>query len=229
MSAAAKPSPQQARALLGLGPDAAQDEIAQAFRAAAKLAHPDRPGGDAERFRQILEAYRALQAKPGLPATIPTTSDPGFIGYVEIGAMLALEGGEAEATLAYGRRGTAKIPIGARHGESLYVDGERITVRIVAEPAIQVRGDDVWISAKVDGRALLEGGRAIIVTPFGAKRLWISRAAADRRLVRLEGRGLPARGAYAAGSLFIRLVANADPAESPVRAQLKKFAAAWAA
>ena len=52
---------------------------------------------------------------------------------------------------------------------------------------------------------------------------------AERRLVRLEGQGLPARGDYPAGSLFIRLLPDTGEPESPARAQLKKFAAAWAA
>ena len=46
---------------------------------------------------------------------------------------------------------------------------------------------------------------------------------------RLEGQGLPSRGHYAAGSLYIRLIPDNGAPESPAREQLKKFAAAWAA
>ena len=52
---------------------------------------------------------------------------------------------------------------------------------------------------------------------------------AERRLVRLGGQGLPARGAHGQGSLFIRLVPDTGAPESAARAQLRRFAAAWAA
>ncbi len=52
----------RARALLGLAPGAEGEAVAAAFRAAVKAAHPDRPGGDAERLRQVIEAHRLLQS-----------------------------------------------------------------------------------------------------------------------------------------------------------------------
>ena len=47
--------------------------------------------------------------------------------------------------------------------------------------------------------------------------------------MRIEGQGLPARGAHGHGSLFIRLVPDSGAPESQARVQLRKFAAAWAA
>ncbi|MGH6957107.1 MAG: DnaJ C-terminal domain-containing protein, partial [Caulobacteraceae bacterium] len=102
-------------------------------------------------------------------------------------------------------------------------------VRIVSEPDAQVRGSDVWITAPVAASALARGGRVRVETLLGAKVLWISQRIAERRLVRLEGQGLPASQGRAAGSLYIRLAAETGLPESPARAQLRKFAAAWAA
>jgi curved DNA-binding protein len=228
-------SPDEARAILGLAPDASPHDVIGAFRAAAKQSHPDLPGGDAVRFREILSAYHLLQSLPRTaPATVasstPSPSVPrGFSAYAEISPMVALSGGEAEALLADGRRTRVVVPAGARHGEVISAGTEKIKLRIRAETAIQVRGSDLWISVEVPATLLDDGGRATVETPLGPKSLWVTGKIAERRLVRLESQGLPARGDYSAGSLFIRLIPDTGAPESPARAQLKKFAAAWAA
>jgi len=52
----------EALRILGLHPDATQDEIKQAFRKLAKQHHPD-VGGDKEHFKKINEAYNVLVNK----------------------------------------------------------------------------------------------------------------------------------------------------------------------
>jgi curved DNA-binding protein len=226
---AAKLTADQARAILGLAPDASPHAVIGAFRAAAKEAHPDRPGGDAAKFREVLEAYRLLQSLPRLPAVISLTDMPGAEPHVEIGPLTALFGGEAEAVLTDGRSVRARIPAGARHGETLSVGKARVKVWIAAEPAVQVRGGDLWVTAQVGAALLEQGGRVRVATPLGDKVLWISGKIAERGLVRLEGQGLPARGPHPQGSLFIRLIPDTGAPESAARTQLRKFAAAWAA
>jgi curved DNA-binding protein len=217
----------QARAILGLTSEASSQDVLAAFRASAKLAHPDRPGGDADRFRLVLEAYRLLQSTASLPAVIPDLYV--FEAYVEISPIVALQGGEADAVMEYGRRQRLRIPAGARHGDKLEFAGVRIQVRVSGDGAAQLRGSDLWVTAEVAAYVLDEGGRATLQTPLGERQVWISRTAAERRLIRLEGEGLPARGPHPQGSLFIRLAPDVGAPESPARAQLKKFAAAWAA
>ncbi|MDT7868308.1 MAG: DnaJ domain-containing protein [Candidatus Pacebacteria bacterium] len=46
--------------ILGVPENASEEEIKRAFRELAKKYHPDVPGGDAEKFKEILEAYRVL-------------------------------------------------------------------------------------------------------------------------------------------------------------------------
>ncbi len=48
-----------ARHLLGVGPQASRSEVERAFRRQARRAHPDL-GGDASRFRDLLEARTLL-------------------------------------------------------------------------------------------------------------------------------------------------------------------------
>jgi hypothetical protein len=47
-------------AALGVDAEAPHDEIAQAFRRLAKDLHPDRDGGDAERFKRLAAAWTVL-------------------------------------------------------------------------------------------------------------------------------------------------------------------------
>jgi curved DNA-binding protein len=226
---APEPTVERARALLGLAPDAAPGDVIGAFRAAVKQTHPDLTGGDASRFREILEAYRLLQALPRLPAVIPAASGDFLEAHVEIDPKTAIFGGEADATLTDGTRLRIRIPAGARHGERLSAGRETIAIRIRAGADMQVRGSDVWVTVEVAGFLLRDGGRATLRTPLGPKALWISGKIAERRLARLAGEGLPARGAHPQGSLFIRLTPDTGAPESPARAKLREFAAAWAA
>ncbi len=49
--------------ILGVPENADEETIKKAFRELAKKYHPDRPGGDAEKFKKIVEAYRVLSDK----------------------------------------------------------------------------------------------------------------------------------------------------------------------
>lgn len=219
----------QAYAVLGLEPGARPEVLIGAFREAAKRCHPDRPGGDADSFRRVLEAYRLLQSRPRLPAPAEPSAPPALTPYVEVSPLVALQGGQAEAVLDGGRRQTVRIPPGVRHGETLSVGGAFVKVRFLGDEVLQARGSDLWLTVPIPASVLSEGGRVTVETPLGAKVLWISRRVAERRLVRLEGQGLPQRDGHPQGHLFLRLAPDPAEPESAARAQLKKFAAAWAA
>ncbi|WP_214000650.1 DNA-J related domain-containing protein [Arsukibacterium sp.] len=53
-------SVEQAQQLLKLSPGCTLAELKKAYRSQALLVHPDRAHGDAERFRQIQQAYQCL-------------------------------------------------------------------------------------------------------------------------------------------------------------------------
>ncbi len=46
--------------ILGVGKGASDDDIKKAFRKLAHQYHPDKPGGDAEKFKEINQAYQVL-------------------------------------------------------------------------------------------------------------------------------------------------------------------------
>lgn len=225
-----------ARGVLGVGPNADQAAIRRAFREGAKRLHPDRSGGDAAKFREMLEAYRLLQdtgaaspirfppvvARPA--AAEPAAEKPLIVTLTPVEAMM---GGNPEAALPDGRRVRLTLPAGLRAGAKVRVDGHLFEVALKADGDMIVRGDDLWMTAKLATEVLEQGGRIALETPLGRRIVWITRKAAERRLLRLEGQGLPARGGHRQGHLFLRL--GPETTESRARTLLRKFAAAWAA
>ncbi len=227
-----------ARAVLGVGPFFTAGELRRAFREAAKQAHPDRAGGGAERFRQVVEAYHRLQvvqaggpgANLGERIVQPPAPRPPEPTELRVDPLVALRGGSADHTLGDGRRVRVKLPPGLRQGDTVRVGASDLTVTLTGTPEMLVRGDDLWISASVAPRLLTEGGRVAIETPIGRRIVWLTKKAGERKLVRLQGQGLPARGPHRQGHLFLRLApAKAGQADSAARTLLRRFAAAWAA
>lgn len=226
-----------AREILGVGPFYSASDLRRAFREAAKRAHPDRPGGDETHFHLVSAAYHRLQAAlPGergaAPDRVfqPPAPRPPEPAELTIDPRIALEGGETEHRCADGRHLRVKLPAGLRQGDPVRVDGKMLSVRLVGAPQLLVRGDDLWITAALPARVLEDGGRVAIDTPLGRRIVWLTKKAVERKLVRLAGQGLPARGHHAQGHLFLRLAAApAGATDSAARTLLRRFAAAWAA
>lgn len=220
-----------ARDALGVGPLAGPGEIRRAFREAAKRAHPDRPGGSAERFRQVVDAYHLLQ-QAGRPAERivqpPARWAPAETA-LSITPLTAMQGGAADHRLADGRSIRLTLPPGLRAGDTVRAGDVQLTVIVRGEADMLVRGDDLWLTVPVPPRTLAEGGRLALDTPLGRRIVWVTRKAGERGLVRLEGQGLPARGRHGQGHLFLRLSPMKSSTDSAARKLLRRFAAAWAA
>jgi curved DNA-binding protein len=222
---------QAARAILGVAPGADERELRAAYREAAKRAHPDRPGGDAALFRDVLTAYRLLQDAPVPQIRFPpAVTEPARVeqATLRIDTAMAFAGGALDLSVD-GRKLRLTLPAGLRADDKVRVGDVTFRVTLQHDPDALVRGGDLWLTARLDARALAEGGRIEVATALGPRLVWISTKAAARGLVRLSGQGLPARGPHRAGDLFLRLEALGDGAESAARSLLKRFAAAWAA
>ena len=201
--------------------------------------HPDHSGGDAARFREMLEAYRLIQtvmslkpapAEPGPPpsANAPPAvrPEPLYRPIIHIDPAQAMLGGSRDVQLTDGRRIVVRLPAGLRPGDLVRAGGETFRVVMRPEGDTVVRGSDLWVTARAPAAVLQTGGRVALSTPLGRRIIWISKKAGERRLVRLEGQGLPARGEYAQGNLFVRLAPEAETRDSPARALLRRFAEA---
>jgi curved DNA-binding protein len=219
----------EARALLGVAATATAAEIRRAYLDAAKTVHPD-AGGAAEQFLRVVAAYRRLeQAAPANevpPDTRPLRPEAGTL---EITPVMAWSGGSVERRTADGRLTHVKLPVGLRQGDEVRAGDAMLSVVIVAQDGMQVRGDDLWMTVAVPPRLLMEGGRVPVVTPIGRRILWVTRKAGERRLLRAPGLGLPARGRHPQGHLFVRLAPKTGPLDSAARVLLRRFTAAWAA
>lgn len=229
MTAGARIEAKAARRLLGVKPGADAEALTTAFREAARRTHPDREGGDAEAFRQVLEAYRFLRDEPPAPiAFIPAPASAPRAATVEITPAVAYAGGEALVTTSDGRTLKLRLDPGLRAGQQVRAGGELFAV-VISSLGVTVRGDDLWITASVDAAVLADGGRITVETPAGPRSIWINRKAAERKLVRAPGEGLPATATRRRGDLFVRLSPAPDRAESAAKTLLRRFAAAWAA
>lgn len=225
----------RAREVLGATAQATPAELRRAFREAAKLAHPDRKGGDAARFREVVEAYHLLHdSRPAdrlvqPPATVarPARASEGKI--LPVPPLLAMTGGPMEHLSADGRRIKLNLPPGLRAGDKVRAGEAEFEVALRGDGQMLVRGDDLWITVPLDPRLLAEGGRIALETPLGRRVVWITKKAGERGLVRLVGQGLPARGRHRQGHLFLRLTVAAGEANSAARTLRRRFAAAWAA
>ena len=218
-----------AREVLGVGPWASATDLRRAFREAAKRAHPDRAGGADARFRQVVEAYRRLHGPAPelvLQPLAPRAPDPARL-FVD--PLVALLGGAVSHQLAPGRTIRVQLPPGLRAGDIVRTAGAELHVILSGTAQMLVRGDDLWVSARIAPSVLATGGRIAIETPLGRRIVWLTRKAGERGLLRLVGQGLPARGRHRQGHLFLRLAPEADETQSAARTLLRRFTAAWAA
>ena len=218
-----------AREVLGVSSASTPLEVRQAFRQAARRAHPD-AGGDEGAFRQIVSAYKRLQNPLDERMTqTPARPRPSPDPELEITPLQAMAGGEVDHRMPDGKLIRIVLPPGLRSGDRVRAGGGELCVYIRAAEGAIVRGDDIWMSVKVAPSTLKKGGRVTVDTPFGRRIVWIDSKAAERGLLRLEGQGLPAHGQRPRGHMFLRLAPAEGLADSAALALLRRFAAAWAA
>lgn len=226
------PTLSEARALLGLDGPTGPQAAAAAFRAAVKAARPDQPGGDAERFRQVIAAYRVLQAG-GLHLALPAPKQrPAPAPVITLNPLEAVTG--AVRTVSYRRRKLqVRIPAGLRSGEHLRLRDAGPTgadlylpVLIRASGGLSVLGADLFMTAPVSERVLQDGGRVEIDTHAGPRSAWVVAGLHAPVRLCLRGLGLPARGARPAGRLFVTLTPAAD-APSAAEDLLARFTRVW--
>lgn len=217
------------RARLGLDPRArlTTPVLSAAFRRAALAAHPDRPGGDADRFREIVDAHRRLsRADAGVGAIPPAASEPltGAIP-LRVTPLESLTGATVNLRLEDHTLAT-RLPVGVRDGDRLTIGDRRVIVVMVSGDGLIARGGDLYMDWPVSPRRLAEGGRLTIETHAGPRDLWLTpvRPAPLRHV--LAGLGLPASQARPAGRLHIRLTPDAA-APTPAEAMLDAFEARW--
>jgi curved DNA-binding protein len=224
----------EALATLGLQGAADAEALKAAFRAAVKDARPDQPGGDAERFRRVIAAYRLIQAHaPARPSLSPPEETAAPAPVLVLSPMQAIAGAKLDLKLG-ARTIRVAAPAGLRTGEHLRLRGGGaegadlyLAVLIRPEDGISVLGDDLFMNWPTPSRLLQEGGRVEVETHAGPRSAWITPEMAAPARVRFKGLGLPARGPRAQGHLFVTLTPSSE-APSPAEDLLVRFTRAWA-
>lgn len=223
----------EALAVLGVAADVDAPTLKAAFREAVKAARPDQAGGDAERFRHVIAAYRLIQAhQPGRAALAPPRIRPAPAPVLALSPMQALAGGKVEVRLG-ARTVRVTTPKGLRTGDHLRLrqgaaDGADLYLAVLIRPedGLSAMGDDLFMSWPVERRLMADGGRVEIETPMGTRSAWITADMAAPVRVRLKGLGLPARGSRAAGHLFVTLTPSSDT-PSAAEDLLVRFTRVW--
>lgn len=217
--------------MLGLTGPAEGEALTVAFRAAVKAARPDLPGGDEDRFRRVIAAWRLIQTRAAPLALAAPMVRPPSPPVVAISPRDAMNGGVAEVRLD-GRTLRISVPAGMRTGEHLRLKaasagGEDLYLPVLIRGAdgLGVIGDDLYMTSPVPTRLLEDGGRLTIDTHAGERSAWIVAGHQPLRL-RLKGLGLPARGPRSQGHLFVTLQPCED-APSAAEDLLIRFTQAW--
>lgn len=215
--------------LLGLDGPADRQTLSRAFRLAAKTAHPDRPGGDAARFRALVAAYRVARAvAPAAPALTVLPPAPPLLTLTPLQAL----SGDRVTLRFEGRTLRVTAPPGLRSGDTLRLKkalaGVDLHLPVLIRPAdgLSVLGDDLFMDWAVSPRRLIEGGRLAIDTHAGPRDAWLVGGLAPPVRLRLRGLGLPPRGDHAQGHLFVTLIPAAD-APSEAEDRLARFTRLW--
>lgn len=225
-------SPDEALAVLGLDPAASAEARKKIFRECVKAARPDQPGGDAERFRRVIEAYRCLERVGVRPKAANAEAEAASTPEVEITIEEACLGGARVLPVVVERAFYWRIEPGLRDGDLVREAtpfGEfAFRVRIAAEPDRKVMGNDLWITLGVDPWLLEDGGRLEASTPFGPRSVWVPRCLPQSAMLRLKDCGLPARGGYSQGHALLKLVPDPALAGSGLRAVFSRLSSALA-
>ena len=231
------PSFMDARRLLGLDGPAGPQALAAAFRIAVKASRPDQPGGDADRFRRVIAAYRLLQTETrALPAPRKrsetshaqgTRSAPLPPPLVVLTPMQALTGGSV-IVKAWGRSLLVHVPPGVRTADRIRLKDGPSLLRVLIRPAdgLSVLGADLFMDWPIAPRLMRDGGRIEIDTHAGLQSAWLVPDMVEPVRLRLPGLGLPARGKRAAGDLFVKLIPS-DDLPSAAEDMLLRFTRVW--
>jgi len=198
--------------ILGLAPNAGLEEVRRAFRGRVMADHPDRPGGDAQRFNEALEAYRFLQTKfqaAGVTAKVPAPAAPVI---VTITPKEAFTGGERRLPSPSQPDRVVTLPAGLRDGDRLRVGDDVYEVHIRNRSELRAEGDDLHLTVNAPSDLMYNGGRLAIQTPAGPRHIYVARQSGP--VIRLNGLGLPATPSHARGSLYVHLFANRDRPET---------------
>lgn len=147
---------------------------------------------------------------------------------LNIGFLEAVNGTTSRLTLPEGGTLDVKIPAGINDGQTLRLRGKGeagfqngpagdalITIHIIPHPYFKRDGQDIRMIWPVDLKTVVLGGKLTVPTPSGEVALNVPKHSDSGTVLRLRGRGIPARNNHEAGNLYVTLqikLGKIDPA-----------------
>jgi DnaJ-class molecular chaperone len=148
-------------------------------------------------------------------------------------------GATRRVTLPDGRDLDVRIPTGLKDGQQIRLKGQGgpganggpagdilLSVSVASHPYFVRDGNDLKLDLPVTLQEAVAGGKVTVPTLTGQVAMTVPPNSNSGTVLRLKGKGIPARGSEAAGDLYAKLVISLP--DKPDQA-LKDFASGWQA
>ena len=156
---------------------------------------------------------------------------------IAVGFADAAKGGTRRVYMPNGREVDVRIPVGLRDGQQIRLKGQGgegrngrprgdilLNVVVSPHPYLTRDGNDLRMDLPITLQEAVLGGKATVPTLTGSVALSVPANANSGTMLRLKGKGIPARGNEAAGDLYVKLIVTLpDRADT----ELRKFAESW--
>jgi curved DNA-binding protein len=184
--------------VLGVARGAGPDEIQRAYRRLARRHHPDvsAEAGAADRFREVVAAYRVLADPKRRREYDRTRLRGGPVVEITVGVESAYLGGRRSVTVP-GPDGRPRLydvdlPAGTVDGARLRLpDGVLLVIRLAPHPRYRVAGRDVMVEVPLSPWEAALGAVVPVPRPGGDLHLDVPAGSSSGRRLRLRGHGLP--------------------------------------
>ena len=153
-----------------------------------------------------------------------------------VGFKDAITGVQRRITLPDGRSLEVRVPPGMEDGQTLRLRGQGgdganggpagdalIEVRVASHPVFRREGDDVHLDLPVTVKEEVLGGRVTVPTVTGSVAMTVPRRSDTGTVLRLRGRGVPARGDQPAGDQLVTLKLVLPDADDALEALLREW------
>jgi curved DNA-binding protein len=207
-----------ARRLLSVAAGADAEALKSARNRAMMSAHPDH-GGSEDALRRVIEAYAVLSGE---------REPAAHLEVLEISPAIAMTGGRQIVRMGDGRTIAIVLPAGLRAGDRVGAAGTLMSVTIRHRPEEFVSGDDLCLLVRASASLLANGGKLKVKTPLGYCVVWVPKQLGSNGIVRVLGRGLPARGRHRQGALVLKLE-PLKASKGPAKPARKGARPGWAA
>jgi DnaJ-class molecular chaperone len=151
----------------------------------------------------------------------------------------AAKGGTRRIYLPDGREVDVRIPVGLRDGQQIRLKGQGgagrnggpsgdvlLNVSVAPHPYYSRDGNDLRMDLPVTLREAVLGGKVTVPTLTGSVSLNVPANSNSGAVLRLKGKGIPARGSEAAGDLYVKLIVTLPDRPD---AELRTFVESWSA